>query len=186
MNKIIKLGKLNDIEKENLIRDIKSDKIFIYPTDTVYGLGCNALIKRSVERIREIKGRDGDKPLSVIAPSKEWIYENLIASKEEINKYLPGKYTLILRKKDFKFLDYVSKSETLGVRMPKQDFAELVKKAEAPFITTSANLSGEKPASSIGDINKEILNKADLIIDSGIINGKPSTIIFEDGSILER
>lgn len=69
-----------------------SNSIFIYPTDTIYGIGCDAQAEDKVEKIREIKGRDM-KSFSVITPSKKWILENLETSEQEIDKYLPGKYT---------------------------------------------------------------------------------------------
>ena len=88
---------LNEI-KDSLISElIKS--IFIYPTDTIYGIGCNAEESKLVEKIREIKNRD-KKPFSIIAPSIKWILENCETTEKEISKYLPGPYTLILKKKN--------------------------------------------------------------------------------------
>ena len=173
------------IEKQ-IIKFIKQGKIFIYPTDTVYGIGCDALNKRAVERVKKIKGREKAKPLSVIAPSKTWIFKNLEAKREIINKYFPGRYTLILKKKSPRFLSYVSSSDFLGVRIPKHKFTRLIKKASVPFITTSTNLSGEKPASSLKDIDKKILKKVDVVINGGKLHGKPSTIILENGKRLKR
>jgi len=172
--------------KKQIIKLIKSGAIFIYPTDTVYGLGCNALNKKSVERIKEIKARDKNKPLSLIAPSKAWIFKNLIVKKSLVNKYLPGKYTLILKKKNPNFLSYVSKTNTLGIRIPKHNFTKLIQKANVPFVTTSVNLSGEKPASDLNEISKNIIEKVDIIINSGKLSGKPSTIILENGKKLKR
>ena len=73
--------------QNNLIQEILSGKIFIYPTDAIYGLGCNAENIDAVNKIKEIKQRDKDKPLSVIAPSIDWIKENLIVD-YNLNKYL--------------------------------------------------------------------------------------------------
>ena len=63
------------MNETEIIDFIRKGKIFIYPTDTIYGLGCDALNEKSVEKIKEIKKRDKDKPLSVIAPSKKWIFD---------------------------------------------------------------------------------------------------------------
>jgi len=122
------------------------------------------------------------KPFSVIVPSKNWIKENCIVE-TDINKYLPGPYTLILKKKNKDFLKHVSESETIGIRIPKNDFTELVQKSGVPFVTTSVNFSGEKPANKISEIPKEILEKADFIFNSGELSGKPSTLVIEGKEI---
>ena len=168
---------------QNLTKEILAGKIFIYPTDTIYGIGCNALDEEAVEKIREIKCRD-NKPFSIIAPSMEWIKENLIVN-VEIEKYLPGPYTIILKKKNPKFLSWVSSTETLGIRIPKHPFCFQIQEAQVPFITTSVNKSGEIPSNKISEIKKEILNKTDYIIDAGELSGKPSTLIKE-GKEIER
>ena len=94
------------MENKKLIKEIKAGKIFIYPTDTLYGIGCNAEDKEAVEKIREIKGRD-NKPFSVIAPSFKWIEDNLIIDCN-LKEYLPGAYTIILKKKDKDFMKHVA------------------------------------------------------------------------------
>ena len=160
-----------------LKQEILRGKIFIYPTDTIYGIGCNALDEKAVEKIRLIKKRDA-KPFSVIAPSFAWIGENCIVD-FDLRKYLPGPYTLILKKKKPSFLSWVSDKETLGIRIPNYPFTRKIQKANVPFITTSVNFSGKKPASSMDEIPKEILNKVDYVINEGKLSGKPSTLIIE-------
>ncbi len=167
---------------ENHTKSILSGKIFIYPTDTIYGLGCNAEDEQAVEKIKQIKTRDRDKPLSIIAPSKEWIKQNCIVE-VELDKYLPGPYTLILKKKNPNFLNQVSPTEYIGIRIPACSFSNQVKQAKVPFITTSVNLSGEAFVTSIKEIPKQILEKADIVIDEGKLNGRPSTLIKEGEEI---
>jgi len=165
----------------NLNKKILAGKIFIYPTDTIYGIGCNALNKKSVERIREIKRRD-KKPFSVIAPSLGWIKENCIVDMP-LEKYLPGPYTLILKKQEKDFLLHVSDSETLGVRIPDNSFTMEIQKSGVPFVTTSVNFSGEKPANKIEEIPEEIIKEVDMVFNAGELTGKPSTLIIEGKEI---
>lgn len=165
------------MEKTKIISAIKKGKIFIYPTDTIYGLGCDAANKFAVEKIKQIKNRDKDKPFSVIAPSIDWINNHLIVDCE-LSKYLPGPYTIILKKKNPDFLRHVSSSDSLGVRIPASDFTEIIQLANTPFITTSVNLSGEPFIKNINEIPEEILENIDHIIDYGELNGKPSTLII--------
>ena len=102
--------------KKKIINEIKAGKIFIYPTDTIYGLGCDATNTRAIRKIREIKRRSA-KPFSVIAPSKEWIVKNCKASMEDI-KNLPGPYTYFVDLKNVKAVSSAINPEgnTLGVR----------------------------------------------------------------------
>ncbi|MCK5624901.1 threonylcarbamoyl-AMP synthase [Candidatus Pacearchaeota archaeon] len=169
---------------DKLVKQILEGKIFIYPTDTIYGIGCNAEDKDAVEKIKQIKQRDKDKPLSVIAPNLKWIEQNCVID-VNLKKYLPGQYTILLRKKDLLFLNHVSNTEFIGIRIPKCSFSKKVEQAKVPFITTSVNLSGEPFAKKISEISKKLLDKVDVIIDKGELNGNPSTII-KDGKVIKR
>ena len=162
--------------EEKLVKSILDGKIFVYPTDTIYGLGCNAYNKDSVEKIKMIKKRD-NKPLSVIAPSFDWIEKHLIVD-VDLKKYLPGPYTLILKKKDKDFLNWVSDTDSLGIRIPDCNFTKIIQLANLPFITTSVNLSGKRPIIKINQIPKQIKDKVDIIIDVGPLTGRPSTLII--------
>lgn len=176
------------MHSEKLIKKIKDGSLFIYPTDTIYGLGCNALNKKAVERLKKLKKRDAKKPLSIIAPSKTWILKNTITKKVFLDKYLPGRYTLILKKRNPKSMNWVSKTKTLGIRIPRNSFSILIKKANVPFITTSVNFSGKKPATKLTEIPKNILDKVDMIVltKNESLSGKPSTIVLENGKKFKR
>lgn len=169
------------MNQRELKKAILAGKIFIYPTDTVYGIGCNAENKEAVEKIRDIKKRDS-KPFSVIAPSINWIQDNLIVN-TDLKKYLPGQCTIILKKKHPEFLAWVSSTDTLGVRIPDSEFTRKIQKTGIPFITTSVNFSGEEPANKISEIPEEIINKVDFVIDKGKLSGKPSTLIINNKEI---
>lgn len=169
--------------KDSIISRI-SREVFIYPTDTIYGIGCNANNKKLVDKIRILKGRYNT-PFSVIAPNIAWILKNCQTTKEKINKFLPGPYTLILKKKNKDFLKHVSQTEFLGVRIPKHPMTKILQKTKKPIITTSVNLSGKSPANNIKDIPKQIKEKVKIIIDAGTLSGKPSKII-KDNQIIKR
>jgi L-threonylcarbamoyladenylate synthase len=178
----MKLLKINSINLQEIISKILQGKIFIYPTDTIYGLGCNAENIESVNKIKQIKQRDANKPLSVIAPSINWIEENLIVD-IDLSKYLPGPYTLILKKKNKNFLSHVSSTGSLGIRIPDCDFTKIIQKSGVPFITTSVNLSGEPFITQISNVPESIKNKVNIIIDAGELNGKPSILVINGQEI---
>ena len=160
--------------KQEILEAIQSGKIFIYPTDTIYGLGCSALLGNAVSKIRAIKERD-NKPFSVIAPSKAWIKKYCAVLMEDVDKYLPGPYTLLVKRiKEAVAKEVNPNDETLGVRIPKHWFASIVQEAGVPFITTSVNVSGEPHMEKLEDVKPEILNQVDYVIDEGEIKGARS------------
>lgn len=182
-----------EFEKEkDIIRNklIENNVVFVYPTDTIYGIGCNALNKEAVERIRRIKQR-GSNPFSVIAPSKEWIDENCEVNEDakEWVKRLPGPYTLILKTRKECVAENVAPGlNTLGVRIPDHWFSDFVKEANVPIVSTSVNKSRTDFMTSLDDLDEEIKSKVDFIVYEGHITRKPSKIIdlTDDGKVVER
>ena len=170
-----------ETNKDGYVSQIKSGAVFIYPTDTIYGIGCNALLNAKVKQIREIKLRPTS-PFSVIVPNKEWIYENCIVTQEsqEYIDQLPGPFTLILPLKDPQLLSDEICGETVGVRLPDHWISELVSELGYPIITTSVNEKGRQFMTSIETLEKTIEKQVDLIIEEGEILGKPSRIIRFD------
>jgi len=177
-------------EKATLKESILDGAIFIYPTDTIYGIGCNAIKPECVKKIREIKERTQN-PFSVIAPSKQWIFDNCQVSEEAeqwINK-LPGPYTLILKVNDDVVAEEVNpKLNTLGIRIPEHWFSSFVSELEVPIVTTSANKSGNDFMTSLENLDSDIKSRVDFIVYEGEKKGKPSKIIDLSGKvkIIER
>lgn len=122
----------------------------------------------------------------MIAPSKDWILENFEVDRALIDKYLPGAYTLLVKKKDPGFLKEVSDGELVGVRIPNNSFTKILQKLNVPIVTTSVNLSGDAFANSVDEIDPVISGKIDLIIDSGVLSGKPSTLIKNGKEIVRK
>ncbi len=174
--KTIKLS--NALGSAGVAKSIKDGKVMVYPTDTVYGIGCNAKNGESVKRIFEAKGRSADKPFSVIVPSKEWIFRNTAISKDNrkfLDDLLPGPYTVILRSK--KAIPSVTSGEkTIGIRIPRNDFCDFIREQGILFITTSVNPSGEDPVTRVMDIPQKIRKFVDLAIDAGEIRGYGSRV----------
>ncbi len=170
------------IRRKYLCRALLQTKIFVYPTDTVYGIGCNAENSELVKKILKIKKRSNS-VMSVIAPSFLWIKKNFYVKKCEklIKKCFPGPYTLIfkLKKENKDYLKHISKNGKIGVRIPNHEISIACSLANLPIITTSANISGNKDPTNISEIDKDILGNVDLIITqkNSKCTGTPSTII---------
>lgn len=162
--------------KNSVMREIREGAVFIYPTDTIYGIGCVADNDSSVKRVREIKARD-KRPFSVIVPSLDWIKGHCVlsdAAKRWLLK-LPGPYTLVLPLKGH----CVSVSanmglNSLGVRIPDHWVSNLVGKLGKPLITTSVNVSGENAGTTLLDLQRF---DVDFIIFEGVLDNPPSIIV---------
>jgi len=176
-----------NVHKKTLLRDLK-ESLFVYPTDTIYGIGCDATNEQLVRRIRLLK--KSAQPFSIIVPNKDWIYENCIvtAEAEEWVRKLPGPFTLILQLKNKKAVArnvHNIKDDanvTIGVRMPNHWFLSVVYQLKHPIITTSANITGRNFMTSLEDLDLEIRNRVDYIFYDGPKQGVPSTIIHLEGS----
>ncbi|MGM5483206.1 MAG: L-threonylcarbamoyladenylate synthase [Nanobdellota archaeon] len=163
----------------SIVERIISGVVFVHPTDTIYGLGCNALDEDAVNYLRSAK-RQLSRPFSVMVPDTNWIYENCIVTPEaeEWIEKLPGPYTLILTLKNNAVADSVKLgSDTIGVRVPDHWFREFLQKARIPIITTSANITGENFMTSLGELDPLLRMKCGFMIDEGVKKGTPSTIV---------
>ena len=169
---------------------IENKTVFIYPTDTIYGIGCNATNKEAIEKIRDIKQRKTN-PFSVIAPSKEWIEENCIVNDNAKDwvKRLPGPYTLVLKIKKQNVAENVAPGlDTLGIRIPDHWFSNFVNEIDIPIVTTSANKSGNDCMTSLEDLDTDIKSRVDFIVYEGSKKGQSSKIIdlTDDIKVIER
>jgi len=160
---------------------VKACKIAAFPTDTVYGLGTNGLIKAGLRRIYQIKGRDSMKPLPILVKSleeaKRWV-EWTPEAQALARRFWPGALTLSLRPtKEGRLLTF-PEFPTLAIRVPAHPVAlALLEAADVPLASTSANLSGKPALSSGGDVASAFENLVDLIIDAGPAGGVESTVV---------
>ena len=169
------------LRKREIIEKIKNGDIFIHPTDTIYGLGCNALDDNAVKEIRNLKNRQ-DTPFSVWIPHKNWIKENCTNSLvfEKWSKELPGPYTFITKLKN---KDCISthipntKDNTLGIRMPNHWMQEIVNELGVPIVTTSANKTGKEFMTSLENLDPEIKKGVEFIIYEGEKKARPSRLV---------
>ncbi|HEX55268.1 MAG: threonylcarbamoyl-AMP synthase [Candidatus Altiarchaeales archaeon] len=161
--------------------EIRNGKVIIYPTDTVYGLGCS-IYSENVRRIFDIKKRDLKNPLSIAFSDLDMLKKYVILNKEEerfIRENINDPYTFVVRKRH-NIPDIITAGrEKVGVRIPNLRLTrEVIRHAKVPIITTSANISGEKAPSDFKEIDDRIKRKVDLLIDSGRCKiGTPSRVI---------
>ncbi|MCI9233201.1 MAG: threonylcarbamoyl-AMP synthase [Bacilli bacterium] len=178
-------GNLLKHEVTTIAEDIKKGKIFVFPTETVYGLGTNAYREESCKQIYEIKKRPAWKPLIVLISDIEML-NDLVKEINEIEKKLidtfwPGSLTIVFQKKENSLISkYVSAGlDTLGIRMTDGEIIRaIIKEANVPIVAPSANLSGLSDGTKINEIIEEIGNDIDGIVDIGDISDSiPSTLV---------
>jgi len=163
------------------IRVIKIGGLIVYPTDTVYGLGCDPFNTLAVKRLIDAKG-GRKKPLPILASNIEHVKivaEVTEAAEKLARRFWPGPLTIVLKKKPRVPQIVTFGSDTVGVRVPNHPVAlELLRRCDGLLIGTSANISGKKSTATADDAANQLGDKVDLILDGGRATlGKGSTVI---------
>ncbi len=159
---------------------IRSGGLVVYPTDTIYGLGCDITQKKSVERVYQMKGKERKTPLSFICPDLKNIAKYAIVSNTAyrlMKRILPGPYTIILPATREVPRLMQSKTATVGIRIPDHPVTQmLMSLLDNPIVTTSVP-SPEQTQFDDPEMIAQRLPFLDAIIDCGLIAPEPSTVI---------
>jgi L-threonylcarbamoyladenylate synthase len=157
--------------------------VIVYPTETIYGLGANALEAKSVERVYQIKSRPKSNPILVLIPGVDALDELVLdvpdVGRELMEKFWPGPLTIVFKASPIVSTILTANSGKLGIRLSSDHFCrELLAICRIPITSTSANLSGEPNPNRIDMINRKVLNAVDLIVDAGeLVSQTPSTVV---------
>lgn len=156
----------------------------IYPTDTLYGLGADAFSDAAVQKVYAIKGRDEGKPMHAVFSDMRMVEEYAEvndAARTLAEKFLPGALTLVLKKKASLNTGIVKGIESIGIRIPDNEFClELAKTFGKPYTATSANKSGQVPDVSVEKIVAQLgdaTQLVDLAIDAAVFPMRPPTTV---------
>jgi len=160
---------------------LRDGGVIIYPTDTVYGLGCDLSNKRGIERIYELKRRSKKQPLSFVCADLKDISRYALVSDyayKTMRRLLPGPYTFILEASRLVPRIILPKRQTTGIRVPDHPIClALVQELGRPIISTSVKSDEGELLNDPYMISEKFSNRVDLIIDGGIIPAKPSSVI---------
>jgi tRNA threonylcarbamoyl adenosine modification protein (Sua5/YciO/YrdC/YwlC family) len=155
--------------------------VIVYPTDTVYGIGCDISKKHAIERILQIKARSAKKPFSFICSDLKHIshYAEVTDSNYRILKrFLPGPYTFILPATRYVPQLLRAKQKTVGIRIPNHPVPlALVQELGNPLLSTSANLTGENVVADPDEIEHLFGKLVDMILECGVLPNMPSSVI---------
>ena len=170
-----------DSDIKVVIKKIKAGKIIVFPTDTVYGIGCDPYNKKAVLRLYEIKKREKTKPFPVLGLSKtelEKIAEFNTLEEKIAEKFWPGQVTLILKIKDEKIRQSLCLDKKIAVRVPNNQYVLSFLKECKFLVGTSANISGTAPFTDPNECSKNLIGY-DLLVDGGIIPSQSESTIVE-------
>jgi L-threonylcarbamoyladenylate synthase len=195
--KIIKidLKKISRTEVNLIIDYLRQGKVVIYPTDTIYGLGCIATDKKAINKIYKIKKRNKKKPLLILVSSLAMLKRHCYVSRKQ-EEYLRKVWNnlpqpLLGKEGSFRAVSVILKSrgllprnltggtDSIAVRLPRNKLLiKIIRQINTPIVSTSLNISGKKNLSNISKIDTYFSRiKPDLAIDVGNLAKKPSKLI---------
>ena len=191
---LIKINPKNPQERliTKVVDILKKGGIIAYPTDTYYGIGCDIMNKKAIEKIYQLKQRNRIKPFSFICSGLKNISHYAKVSNyayKTMKRLLPGPYTFVLEGSKLVPKIMLTKRKTAGIRMPDHPIClELVEKLGNPIITTSVRNPENKLFNDAEEIAERLKGKVDLVVDGGRISPHHSTIIDMTGNdpVIER
>lgn len=181
---MIKIYPENPNEKtlSRVVKILENDGVIVYPTDTVYAVGCSLKSSKAIERIQKIRGKSGD-DLSIVCPDLSHIADYAKVDTptfKSLKRHLPGAFTFILAASNKVPDKFLENKKTIGVRIPDNNIAiSIVQQLGFPIVTTSVKAKGDV-AEYMTDpelIEENYGSLVDLVIDGGYGSHEASTII---------
>lgn len=179
-------------EVDEAVRTLRAGGLILYPTDTVWGIGCDAANAEAVARIYALKGSENKKAMLVLCASADMVvrYANRVPGIAfEVMELADKPLTLILPGASGLAENLIPEEGTLGVRIPDHEFCRrLLRAFGRPVVSTSANRSGEPAAATLANTARGIVEGVDFVVDprfEGHPTRKPSSIVAftEDGAV---
>ncbi len=171
---------------KQIAEKLRSGAVICYPTDTVYGIGCDIFNQKAIKRIFQIKKRAKYKPFSFMCSSLKNVNDYGHVSNMAyriMRKALPGPFTFVLPASKLVPKIMITKQKTVGIRVPDNNIClALIEELGNPILTTSAILDKEgDPLSEAYEFDEQLGNMIDLVIDGGMVFPDPSTIVSFTG-----
>jgi L-threonylcarbamoyladenylate synthase len=171
---------------QQAVQKLEQGKLVIYPTETCYGIGCDATDKDAINAVYDAKQRPREKKLTAIVSSLAMAQKYCTLSKDEkavCNACMPGPLTLLAEKKA-NIPDVLN--DKFAFRVPGNDFCrELAASFDKPVVATSANISGQPSSYSVEDIDGTLIDHVQLMVNGGTLPERPSSTVaaIDDGNV---
>ncbi len=153
---------------EKIIQTLKSGETILYPTDTIWGIGCDATNVEAINKIFEIKKREKSKSMIILVESEKRL-QDLVDVPEmawEIMDFSEKPVTLIYDNPKNLPKELLAEDGSIGIRLVKDDFLKkLISKLNKPLVSTSANFSGDKSPMKFSDISQELIDVVDFAVE---------------------
>lgn len=156
---------------EKLLETLKSGGIILYPTDTIWGIGCDATDDEAVMKIFKLKNRDQNKPLIILVESEKRLQDlvEVPAVAWDIIDLSEKPITIVYDAPKGISKNLMADDGSIGIRLVKDEFCKrLISKLNKPIVSTSANFSGEKSPKSFADISQKLINEVDAVAEDQI------------------
>jgi len=169
---------------DQALKTLQSGGVILYPTDTVWGLGCDATNEPAAEKINQIKGRATDKSFIILLDTDSKIQSYVSEVPEvayDLIEYAENPLTVIFSNAKNLAPNVINQDGTVGIRVVNHDFCkQLLQRFRKPIVSTSANISGQPTPQFFDEISEEVKEKVDYVVtleQELRIPKKPSTII---------
>jgi L-threonylcarbamoyladenylate synthase len=173
------------------VENLKKSKIILYPTDTVWGTGCDATNIKAVEKIYKIKKRSESKSLIILVDGWEMLQKYVDVIPAKVSCILKGSSkptTVIYNSPNGLARNVIAQDNTVAIRIVNEGFShELIREFGKPIVSTSANISGKPSPKNFNEINPTLLDSVDYIVNLPLENNKGITSqivkVYSDGKI---
>lgn len=160
---------------------LRADGVIVYPTDTVYGLGCDIQSRKALDRVRRIKRMDNKRHLSFVFSDLKTIadYAQVTDNAYKIlRRYLPGPYTFVLKATRLVPRIVLTKRNEVGIRIPDNTICQaLLAELGNPILSSSVRMPDDQPLDDPKEIDRIYKGQVDLVIDGGVFLPEPSSVI---------
>lgn len=180
---LVDLGSPDSAVIEEAARIIKDGGVVLYPSDTIYGLGCDPFNADAVKRVYEMKGRDEGKGVLLLIPGRAWVdrlaAEVLPVAEHLMGQFWPGPLTLLFPPSPSVPSSVVGREGKIGIRCPDSPFLKSwMESIQGPLVSTSANLSRKAIPKTLKTLRDIFYDKVDLFLEAGELAARPvSTVV---------
>ncbi len=171
-------------EVNNAIEVLKDGGLILYPTDTIWGIGCDATNPEAVEKVYQLKGRSDEKSMIILLDTDSKLPGYITDVPEiayDLIEFAENPLTIVYSGAKNLAPNAIASDGSIGIRVVKHDFCQqLIQRFRKPIVSTSANLSGEPSPLTFLDISPELINGVDYVVNwqqNVISDSKPSTIM---------